>query len=223
MTTVALAIFEYCTPVQGHAYCSNPYIAIPVSLPGSSDSYVALTTRPLTESDRNLVDAIKHEIKVDKATLKLHEDTVVAQVSSIVSKTISDSSKPRLWALVPTNTRIPLHEWFDPRDIPSCPHSEARNPEITIPGFLSFVDAISRSDHDYKTSVVSWIKNGLIMFGTKTKNGAGPSLHVEHIYVRKTGIWSLSEFMSLDALIGDYLRSIGVDQSEIEPAPSMRF
>lgn len=225
MTTVALAIFEYCTPEPGKASCRNPYIAIPVSLKTEGDDAPALAARPFTESDRNLLDSIRHSIRVDKATLKQHSNTIVSQVSSVVSRSPRSGKIPRLWALLPANTNIPLNEWFDPRDVTRAPRevSGIPDPEITIPGFLSFVDAISRSEHDYKESVVTWIQSGLIMFGTKSRSDFGPSLHVEHIQVRKTGIWSLSEFMSLDAIIGDYLCSIGMDQSEIEPNPSMRY
>jgi hypothetical protein len=190
---------------------------------GVSDSIFA---RPLLVHDHSLVGHPEVTSNSLSSIAKISRLRSIL-LDKVITPITNFDEKAKIWAVIPATPRIPTNVWFDPLTIDS---PETYNPpsaldfSIAIPAFLAFASAIDQDDqddHKYQPTVLRWINAGHIRFNSDVYSRFGPSLHVDMIDIKKTGLWSLSDFMTLDALIHDYLVLAGIALESEEPKPEV--
>lgn len=213
MISFRLALFESLPSDPAGLRGTKNYIALPVTI-AEQHAQKALLVRPLNQKAVSLILDFPASTEVEIIDEARALESLSEQINSIICVPGPSHFKHNLVGIIPANPKIPLQEWFDIDSVNDRLKGTQSDFDAArvIPCFLSFVFATSSlAEHPYKPSVLKWISSGLLKFRTLSPNTLEPSLHVEHINLSRTGPWTLSEFMTLDALIGDYLRSIGID------------
>lgn len=220
MSKVALVIFERHLLVGCTKKPDRTFMAIPVPNTYDLHSSIIACREPSILDELFLTGARLSNVmvNVDPPRVELNAPYHLIKKSDDVSRSDLKKYDIAALAITPNSHHIPIFEWFDPILLGCDSDSDSNTtpkgrfpftPEkiISVPEFLIFVGGLDSVDHKYKKTVIEWINNGFIVFSTESPVGFGPSLHVEKILIKRTGPWSLSEFMSLDELIGDYLRA----------------